>query len=79
MGFSWTWYYRYLIRNRIGELKARWRKYGLIAFVPHRHIPNRYPAGDGYYCSRCGTRKAIVQKRGLEGRTRGRHARTTAQ
>jgi hypothetical protein len=82
MSFSWTWYSRYLIRNRIGELKSKRSKYGWIAFLPHRHIPNRIPAGDGWYCFRCGTRKAIVQKRGQEGimgKVGGRHARTKAK
>lgn len=73
------WYWKFYWSNYWGHLADQRRKYGWRSFLPHRHIPHRIPAGDGYYCYRCGTRKAIVQKRGDEGRTLGRHARKPNQ
>ncbi|HLY75928.1 MAG TPA: hypothetical protein VKU80_17545 [Planctomycetota bacterium] len=57
------WYYRSFAVNRLYDLKRQRKVYGLRSFLPHRHVPHRRPAGDGFYCKRCGTRKAIVQLR----------------
>lgn len=67
-----SWYWRAYLRNRLGDLHSQRRVYGLRSFLPHRHTPARIPAGDGWYCRRCGTRKPIVQKRGAND---GRHRR----
>jgi hypothetical protein len=34
--------------------------------VPHLRSPRRVPAGDGYECSRCGSRSARVQAAGQQ-------------
>lgn len=65
-------YWRFYYANSLLDLKDKYRKYGWKAFVPHRHIPKRIPAADGWYCRQCGTRKAVVQTRGME-EAYGRH------
>lgn len=60
------WYWGFYFRNILSDQKRQLQVYGWRSFLPHRHIPHRIPAGDGAYCRRCGTRKAIVQKRWRE-------------
>jgi len=58
------WYRKYMFVNKYKGYQRRYGKYGRTAFLPHRHIPSRIPAGGGWYCVRCGTRNATVQRRG---------------
>lgn len=65
----WMLYYR----NMLFDQRRKLNHYGVRAFLPHVHVPNRIPAGDGWYCRTCGTRNYTVQKRGCNGRTAGRN------
>jgi hypothetical protein len=58
------WYWRWYTHNWLSDQHRRYARYGALAFLPHVHVPSTIPAGDGWYCVRCGTRKAIVQTRG---------------
>lgn len=57
-----TWLRLWAEEIRVNVTTEPWR------LVPHPHRPVRVPAGDGWYCSWCGSRSAAVQVKGIRKR-----------
>lgn len=56
------WYWRFYVRNYLADQKRQCHQFGIGAFLPHAPQPSRIPAADGWYCVRCGSRSARVQR-----------------